>query len=61
MKDEAGRRQGIWTDRRVAGDIMGLGDSETWSMPLQPIAQPIAGVSGFAKRLVHPVPGKSQI
>ena len=61
VKDEAGRRQGTWTIGESVEISWDSGDSETWSMPLQPIAQPIVGVSGFAKRLVHTQPGKSQI
>jgi hypothetical protein len=61
VKDEAGRGRGSWTIGESLEISWDSGDCETWSMPLQPIAQPIVGVSGFAKRLGHTQPGRSQI
>ena len=61
VKDEAGRLQGTWTIGEAVEISWDSGPCETWAMPLQPIAQPIVGVSGFAKRLVHTQAGKSLI
>ena len=56
-----GGRKGTWTVAEQLEISWGPGDTETWTMPLKPLAQSVIGASGFASRLIHTLPGKSQI
>jgi hypothetical protein len=60
-RDDASKEKGSWViDRRLEIRWDG-GAREEWAMPLDPLAQQVIGVSGFATRLTHTLPGKSQI
>jgi hypothetical protein len=61
VQNDTSKQKGTWV---IDGDLeirWDGGAREAWSMPLKPLAQPIRGVTGFAKRLTHTLPGKSQI
>ncbi len=61
VKDEAGRRNGSWTIADLANNVGPPATPRRWPMPLQPIAQPITGMSGFANGSSTQWRGKSQI
>jgi hypothetical protein len=57
---KTGRRRGTWSIGHAIKIAWDDGGSETWSLPVVPMAQTILGVSGVAKRLKHTLPGKGQ-
>jgi len=61
VRNDTSKQKGTWVIDRDLEIRWDGGGREAWSMPLKPLAQPISGVSGFAKRLTHTLPGKSQI
>lgn len=60
VRDVTGGRRGTWTIRDDLELTWNTGESETWSMPLNPTSQSIEGLSGSARRMVHTLPGRPQ-
>src|SRR5262249_46572356 len=60
VRDLTGRRRGTWEIRDDVEINWNTGESETWSMPINPGSQPIDGVAGTAKRQTHTLPGRQQ-
>lgn len=57
---DAGGATGTWTIDQTLDITWESGDTESWTMPLNPAAQEIIGTFGFANRLKHTLPGKQQ-
>lgn len=60
VKDDGGRK-GTWTLSEKLEIAWDTHEFETWPSPIRPLAQPVNGAVGYAKRLSHTVAGKSQI
>lgn len=57
---DSSNRKGTWKLSEELQISWDGNDYETWPMPLRPLAQPVNGKPGFAKRLSHTKPGKGQ-